>query len=278
MEVQELLMALHSTDATTQRMAVVELSQQQAKIAVPEVVLLLASPDPALRSLSASFLGQVADRGDREVGEQLIPLLQDDEELVRSDAALALGLLHYRQAISALSTSAKDDAEWLVRVQALEALDCFRDPSLFPIFQWVLAHDEEHTVQRYAADGIHSIAEPEQIPIIQQDIETYKEDPEIIVRLILALYRLGVTGSLDRFLQLLASVMDYDTLYYCLHSLTKAIKGQVPPHMIADFPRIATALDELTQHFPDIYLYRDELKGRFQHIQAGNIISPDGCC
>ncbi len=276
---QALRDALHSTDEEKQVSALIALEDSGTKEFVPDVLPLLASSDNLVREQSAKFLGKYAELEDERVSQQLLPLLQDTDADVRQQAAAALGLLHYAPAIPALTARALHDPEWLVRAEAVDALERFRDPSLFQVFQEALMQDENLDVKRYAASAISNIAGPAHIFTIAQDIKALWEYPRVVVRLILALYRLDVVGSLEQLFDLFAQIDDPDVMRYVLSPLeTMLTKGDIPHHIPADFPRIIAHLDEIAQRMPGFSEYRDFIQERFQQIQSGYRFPESECC
>ena len=77
------------------------------------------------RGLAARALGAMHDT---RAFEQIMTLLADGSDDVRSDAAVALGLLGDKRAADALYGAATQDSDWLVRESAGEALVKLGDP------------------------------------------------------------------------------------------------------------------------------------------------------
>jgi HEAT repeat protein len=277
--IQELLAEL-STDSVEKQVAALEtLETVEAKEAIPSVLSLVqSSTDSYVRELGIDFLGKNAFATDQQVGILLISLLADDDEFVRDHAALALGNMRYMPAIDALKQRLNDESSAISRTDVLESLTQFREPSLFSVFQHVLEHDTEPIVRRYAADGLWSSVRLEDIPLIMQDIQSTQDYPAIQVSLILAAYTLQVTGAIDMLTSLFQRIEDDDDVYLIQHALMRVLTGQVPPTIVADFPRLLQAWDTLMQRLPKAIPYRDELKERMAQIEAGAIFPPSNCC
>jgi HEAT repeat protein len=88
------------------------------RAAVPDLLAVLADPDPAVRLRSAGALGLL---GAREAVPRLVDLLSDEEALVRAMAATALGGLDDRSAGPAVRGALRD-ADARVRERAAQAL------------------------------------------------------------------------------------------------------------------------------------------------------------
>ena len=277
-QIDELRHHLHSADGEEQFLAIIALDKAAAQEAVPDIIPLLSSEDEMIREHAATFLGRHATLEDERVSQLLLPLLEDPIDYVRQRSAAALGLLHYVPSLANLAKLARRDPSWLVRVEAIQALDSFRDPMLFPVYQDALMQDEDIDVKRYAASAIATIARPEHIMAIAQDVQALREHPKVVVRLILALYRLDAAGSLEQFFALLQQIDDFDEMRYILDSLERALTGELPRHMHADLPRIAAQIDDLAVRIPETSSWRDALLEQIRHIQAGQTLPESDCC
>jgi hypothetical protein len=272
---------LHSTDDQEQLLAVIALDKiggRDAQEAVSDVAPLMSSENELIREQAAIFLGKHAPIADEHICQLLLTLLEDSADYVRQEAAAALGLLHYTPALLGLTKLARRDASWLVRVEAIEALDRFRDPALFSLYQDVLMQDEDADVKRYAASAMADIAQPEHIMVIARDIQALQEHPKVVARLMLALYRLDAAGSLEQFFELLQRVNDFDEIRYILESLERAMRGRLPHHIHADLPRIAAQVDDLSVRMPETRSWRDALLEQIRQIQEGQILPESDCC
>jgi HEAT repeat protein/cyclophilin family peptidyl-prolyl cis-trans isomerase len=92
---------------------------------VPDLLPLLADPEPRVRRRAAIAVGRV---GLPSAVPSLLPLLKDPEPEVRQMAAFALGLIGDRAAVVSLE-GALSDTDARVRGRAAEALGLIGDPS-----------------------------------------------------------------------------------------------------------------------------------------------------
>ncbi len=95
-----LLRQLHDEDGDVKQNAAWIVGQLCVKEAVPQLIELLNSDDTSsIRHVAAVALGRIRDS--RASGE-LLRVLSDEDELVRSGCAIALGLLRSHQTLDAL--------------------------------------------------------------------------------------------------------------------------------------------------------------------------------
>ena len=106
--------------------------------------------DPGARASAAEALGQVT--GDTAAaGEALLGALNDSDDLVRAEAADALGRLRYRLAGAALAVLLAGDRSPVVRASAAESLGDIGDPAHLGPVVAAARHDEDEAVRAYSA-------------------------------------------------------------------------------------------------------------------------------
>ena len=272
--------ALHSDDGEVLWAALEEVQARNVKEAVPDIVPLLRSPSEMVRITSAEILGRYADLHDATISRQLLTLFSDPNRSVRKAAAEALGILLYHPAIGDLLQLARTDEDWLVRLEAVDALERFQDPALFDPLHDLLKQEEDEDVHQYIAIALYPIAQPAHIPQLLHDIAMLHEEPRTIIYLILALYRLNAAGSLDQYVALLERVTDREDLSLIIAVLARVTTGEIPAHIRSDLPRIITVLSDVAERTPDSSVKSDaqEMIDRLRQIQAGQIFPPAECC
>src|SRR5207244_8420209 len=115
----------------------------------PDLIALLADPEPRIRRRAALAIGRV---GLPEGGAPLQPLLADPDPEVRQMAAFGLGLLADMTAVPAL-TAALQDADPRVRGRAAEALGLIGDTgSAAAVGQMVSAYVKQGAIASLAPD------------------------------------------------------------------------------------------------------------------------------
>lgn len=268
----DMLEALHSGDRLHQLKLLRELTAAKRSDAVPAVLPLLSSSDSTVREASARFLGMCAPLGDEDVGARLVACLDDSDVLVRAEVAVSLGLLCYMAARLPLEQRVRDDAEWLVRVSAIEGLESLGREESFATLATALSTDEHAQVQRYAADALRVIARPEHLDIVESLAAAQQDEPINAISLFFAAYRLGKAEYLAKIQALFDGGDDSDDMNYLLHVLTSAYTGPLSPHVIADIPRWMQTLDALAQRLPDMQVYCAEFEGQLSAILQGNVI------
>jgi HEAT repeat protein len=265
---KHLLRDLHAREPETQIDALIELINMEAREAVPSIIPLLASPNVSVRADSVRALGYLAPIGDNSVGSALLSMLQDNEALVRSEAAEALGSLRHRPAIDLLKTLLKNDPEWLVRASAAEALGNIGDPSAIPALEHAL-DDEMVEVQLYAAISLGLLATPDFIPRLQRYIAAKANAPRVQEELIITGYRLGAPGSLKRVLALIKNSNDRDDAGALLNAIEDITNRKIPLTLREDAPQLRDELDALAQRIPILWGHVQNIKANLDRLEQG---------
>jgi HEAT repeat protein len=173
------------------------------------------------------------------------------------------------------------DFDWLVRVSAIESLMSFNNRALFDDFQHLLERkDEEMIVQRYAAESLSELALPQNLSIIERDIEATKIDPTISIWLVKAAYRLKGQNSLGKILEIMTLLADEDEVSFVFNVVDELTVGKPPIILLADIPPLIQAIDIVDKRVSGISKKAEALKERLGKVQAGKNISPDEvrCC
>jgi HEAT repeat protein len=136
----------------------------------------LQHDDARIRSRAVLRLTQSGARQD--VLDTLGQILQeDDDPLVRSRAALALGSLHDPRALATLE-AALSDASFTVRAQSVQALGQIGGEQATGILGNVLLHDPDSLLRTIAAQNLHK----EDSPSAQSFLDAAVDDPDQQVR------------------------------------------------------------------------------------------------
>jgi HEAT repeat protein len=256
LSIQTLLDDCSSDDPALQAEAVIELVDAQAYVAVPEIVKLLTSPDPSIRSSAAYALGYLGSHAVETVGPVLLNLLNDPEVIVRSDVVEALGGLHYIPAVEHIKYSLQNDNEPLVRASAAEALGEIGDNEALATLELSLK-DSDESVRAYTASSIGLVGTSQLVP----KLETYLQSEHSLrvkAELLGAMYRLGATEHLNQLISLLDNADEH--LATCiLNLLTDLTERQVPATLADDAPKIYKSLTGIVERFPILSSHAEEI-------------------
>ena len=141
---------------------------------IKETLLQLQDEDENIRSQAALSLGWV---GESEVVDPLIKaLLNDESSKVRANAAMSLGQLGYEEAVDSLIKSMKDE-DHSVRGMSVYSLGLMKAKSaLIPLIE-VLKTDPDREARIAAADTLAQIGEEEAIqPLVYFFINDHNKD------------------------------------------------------------------------------------------------------
>jgi HEAT repeat protein len=163
--------------------------------------------------------------GDPEGGVALIPLIWDPDKKVHDEAIFALGRLKVGAAVPALTelynsgvTERKRILGGLVPVsrshdlrrKTLEALAYIGDPRSRAIFLEAIT-DERTAFRRHGAEGLGRLGDSSLVPTLAPMFQR-EEDPEVILAVSFALFRLGGEEHLPE----LVNRIDTDQAYFYL--------------------------------------------------------------
>lgn len=115
--------------------------------------LLLEDPVPAVRAVCIRALGRHGTPAD---AQEIEPLLADDNDFVRWEAAKAMKKLHNPAVIDALIDRLKEDDDLDVRMAAAQGLGQYPRPQVYDALVGAL-DDPEYGVSRAAADSLHTL-------------------------------------------------------------------------------------------------------------------------
>lgn len=247
-EIRQLLDACRSDDPSRQIAALHGLLDQRAFDTAPELVDLLASADPVVRSTAADVVGQLGVYSTEQTGPALVKLLNDVEEIVRSSAADALGLLGYTPALLPVMEALQRDKAPLVRASAAETLGDLGDSRAVPALQIAVRHDPDDAVRGYAANALGLLGTPSLLPYLALCLQA-EETLATRAELYGARYRLGAADDIRPLLDMLE--MDDETVVtLVLNVLGDLLERRTPDRLQADAPLMRAALLALARRMP----------------------------
>lgn len=152
--------------------AISVLSQVKPRNITDDLVNQLTDQEPHVRRIAAETLGLI---GSAEVLPALIMILvKDKESKVRSSAAMALGQIGSTEAVLPLINALHIDKEGEVRTSAAEALGSIGRPEARPALVKALTMDTDNSVRGGAAEALGKIESLEAIPQLIQALATEK--------------------------------------------------------------------------------------------------------
>jgi HEAT repeat protein len=255
-DLDSLLAQCRSSDPALQVTAIHALLDRRAYSAVSTIADLLASSNAAVRSTAAQALGHLGRLEPEIAGPALLQVLADWEDIVRSAAVDALGVLGYRPALGLIRSLLRTDLEPLVRASAAETLGDLGDPQALADLELAL-HDVDEAVRAYAAGSIGLLGTPQWLPRLQAAIEA-ESSPSVKAELLGAKYRLGAGDDLEQLLNVLETAEETPATVI-LNLLTDMTERRRPPSLAADAPRLRVALTALAQRLPILRLQAEQL-------------------
>lgn len=151
--VEQLLSALDDKTPIVRNSAVQELGKRKEKLAVEKLIELLKNDENALVRDNAAYA--LCEIGDVRSIPSLIEALKDKDEWVRKSAAKALGILKARDALTSL-ISLTEDPSPSVRKAAVRSLGQIGDIRAEPYIK-KLCHDSNILVKKYAIQALEML-------------------------------------------------------------------------------------------------------------------------
>jgi HEAT repeat protein len=223
----------------------------------------LASPDPAVRADAIRRIA--ADDDPSHAGPAIAALLTDGDELVRAEAADAVGQLGYQAAVDVVRGLLRSDGSALVRAAAAETLGDLGQPAALAELVGAL-DDEDSAVRGYAANAIGLLGTASMLPVL--DLRLGVEPvPSVRVELIGGRYRLGAPDALAELIAVL-DAMDLDLGYNVLNVWDDLTSRRQPAALAQDAPDIAAALDRVAVRLPELRGHAELVMNRLRP-QAG---------
>lgn len=268
--IEHLLEDCLSGEPSRQAPAIMKLQELEAYEAVPILIELLAPPVRNIRGCAIEALGWLGYEDSESIGHLLLNILNDSDELIRSDTFDALARLEYKPAVEAARDLLKNDPDWVVRASAAEALAdiaCIGDSETLADLESAL-NDPIEPVRSYAACSIGLLGTPtselldklEMYFVLEEDLATKAE-------ILGAKYRLGCNGDLQKLLQLLSGADELlvSNIFNILEDLTER---QIPKSLTKYLSDIEKALRQAIQSFP---IFRNQAEEIIAQLKSINI-------
>lgn len=183
---------LRDEDAEVRRLAALALGILDGKSALPDLKSTLADVVQEVRAAAAQAIGKV---GSTEDGEALIPLLSDEQGVVRSEALTALGVLQVRSAGPVLRRMFEAATGRDNQVRLLETLSRVRDERQIDLFR-ELTRSSDGAKQRFAIEGLARVADDSLLAALKKDFQ--REGSESVrLALAFAIAKLGDRAFVD---------------------------------------------------------------------------------
>jgi HEAT repeat protein len=238
-----------SDDCALQTQALIQLVDAEVYEAVPNILRLLKSADELIRADAAAALGYLGSEEVETVGPALMDLLKDPEKLVRSETVEALGELDYTPAVVPIEYILRNDPSALVRASAAETLGYLEEPSAIETLELsLLDPNEDEAVRCYAANSIGLLGTPQLLPKLENYLNS--ELPlSVKAELLGARYWLGAKEDIAKLVDLLDKA-DEDFAQHILTILTDLTEREPAPNIAKDVPDLDKILSAIAQRFP----------------------------
>jgi HEAT repeat protein len=245
----------HSIDVDKQVAAIWAIRNSKLYDAAPSLIHLFGSEDEDIRILAVgAFADDLTDADPDQVGPALIPMLQDTEDLVRSDAIDALANLEYAPALEPVVHVLRLDSDWVVRATAAEAIPYLAeidDDFALEALEAALRSDPDDSVRSYAANSIGLVATSS--PGWVKKLTYYygvEESDDTKADILGARYRLEDNADLGDILIDLLDDSD-EQLFRVILNVLKDLLGDtdVPKKLIEDAPRLREKILEKAPSF-----------------------------
>jgi HEAT repeat protein len=253
---ESILADCQSNDVDKQVAAIWAVRNSKLYEAVPSLIPMFSSQDEDIRMLAVgAFADDLTKADPNQVGPALIPMLQDAEDLVRSDAIDALANLEYAPALEAVIYVLRFDPDWVVRATAAEAIPYLAeidDNLALEALESALKSDPYDSVRSYAANSIGLVAmpSPDWIKKLTHYFETEESD-DTKVDILGARYRLEDSSNLGDMLIGLLEDSD-EQLFRVILTVLEDLLGDtnIPEKLIKDAPRLCKKILEKAPSFP----------------------------
>lgn len=244
---ESLIRACESEDTQVQLASIEALVELQTDTAIPTLLDLLSSSNPVVRFTVIQALAQLGSEKTRLVGSELLKLIADPEEIVRSEVIDSLGILGYSPAVDLVKSALKHDSSALVRASAAETLGDLSEHSALSDLELSL-RDPDESVRAYAANSFGLLAESSEVSKLTSYLES-EFSMRVKAEILGAQYRLGKSDALVCLLGLLSSADD-DLSTSILNILEDLLERKTPALLTKDLDILCQTLSELSQRLP----------------------------
>jgi HEAT repeat protein len=265
-DIEALRADCHSDDPEKQVAAVLELIKRREASGIPDLIPLLASPDELVRTQATHAIGILGSAQASSLGPLLLPVLSDSNEQARNAAVEALGLLIYPPASSQLIEILHNDSSWRVRASAAEALGSYQDMALPLELEQVLYNQHETTeVQVYAARSLGRIIDASHLLMLDSIIARGHKELRVQASLLAAGYRQGRRQYLDELLDWLREANESESCSL-LKEIQYLVEDNQCPALLADSMRIRAALQTTALRWPLTARQTQEIGNRLSSL------------
>ena len=247
MKQEAVLEALRSGEKCRQLQALVELDSLTDSTLIDAVIPCLESEDVDLRGGAVCAVAKAVPSSGPLFAAKLIPLLQDLEDTIRSDALDTIAVLRIWAAVPSMCGLLRDDPNATVRATAAEALAAFPSPVVSSALSESL-DDQDHAVRAYAAMSLGLMGSPTVKTKLERVLEG-ETDYRVRAEILGALGRLGRMEGFGEILDYLATSEEdlACSILNCLEDiLTREPKVQLGPMS----GKVSRLLCELEGRFP----------------------------
>jgi HEAT repeat protein len=246
-DAEELLADCRSGEPQRQIAAITALRNFQTPAVRIEFARLIAdATDAAVRAAAVEALSDVTE-DTATIGQVLVRALDDDDELVRAEAADALGRLHYRPAGDALAALLGDDQSPVVRASAAESLGDIPDPAYIEQVVAAVQHDPDEAVRAYSAATLGLLGAGNET---LQDVHINETSNWVRAELAIARYRRGAV-PVDAIVAPF-DVADRELAERLLNALTDLASRTPPPITSTNVDTVTAALSRLADRIPEL--------------------------
>ncbi len=148
--------------------------RQIGKTVLPVLIETINDKESPYRTGAARAISSIVDAEDAEAIPTLLEMTRDEDDDVRTWAAIGLGKIGDPQAVPALIETLKDSSNEVRRASA-EALGAIGDPQAVPALIEVLK-DENSLVRGYSAKALGAIGDPQAVPALIEAIKDTSKD------------------------------------------------------------------------------------------------------
>ncbi len=251
-EIKSILTDLESNNPSQQAKAIIEVIEPEIDEAIPVIIKLLQSPDAMVRCNAAYALGQLDIDDVETTGKSLLELINDPEELVRSEVIETLGVLEYQPALKAIENALLNDYSALVRASAAEALGSLEMTQAIETLETVLNKEkEDQSVKAYAANSLGLLGDKTIIPKLDYYL-TQETSLQVKAELLGAKYYLGQKEALEEIFAILEQA-DLNLAIQILNILTDLQERQEDTLILENQTDFQQILQKIGKEFPMLF-------------------------
>lgn len=230
-DIQNWLKLLQEGQPTEQISAIQALVKHQAKEAIPYLVDLLDVNEPIAKSTAVWAIGQLGNPSpSTNPGALLIPLLRDEEMIVKTETIEALMRLNYQSASDSILSQLEKEKDPTVKAYYIEALGQFK---FKPSVQFLINSFPNEQDEIVRAEIVRSLSLIEQLESLAMLNRWYEQENSLKVKIEVlgANFLFGSQHEIVPLLLLLES-NDQEILEYLLNYL-EGLFFITPPNLLS---------------------------------------------